>query len=79
MQLNFFSFFSIAVRVMSYVLSILSFLLSLLYLKWVSSLFRYSVLRELFDSFLIAGFYGDEAPPVPIPNTEVKLICVENT
>ena len=27
----------------------------------------------------IVGVYGDEDPPVPIPNTEVKLICVENT
>ena len=25
------------------------------------------------------GVEGDEDPPVPIPNTEVKLICVENT
>ena len=23
--------------------------------------------------------YGDEVPPVPFPNTEVKLICVEDT
>ena len=27
----------------------------------------------------VVGVYGDEVPPVPIPNTEVKLICVENT
>ena len=26
-----------------------------------------------------AGVNGDEVPPVPIPNTEVKLICVEDT
>ena len=26
-----------------------------------------------------AGAYGYEVPPVPIPNTEVKLIYVENT
>ena len=25
------------------------------------------------------GANGDEVPPVPIPNTEVKLISVENT
>ena len=25
------------------------------------------------------GVYGDEVPPVPIPNTEVKLIHVDNT
>ena len=27
----------------------------------------------------IVGANGDEDPPVPIPNTEVKLISVENT
>ena len=26
-----------------------------------------------------AGAYYDEVPPVPIPNTEVKLISAENT
>ena len=26
-----------------------------------------------------AGVYDDEVPPVPIPNTEVKLIGAENT
>ena len=26
-----------------------------------------------------AGVNGNEVPPVPIPNTEVKLIRVENT
>jgi len=25
------------------------------------------------------GIYDDEGPPVPIPNTEVKLIGAENT
>ena len=25
------------------------------------------------------GVYYDEVPPVPFPNTEVKLICAENT
>ena len=28
---------------------------------------------------LKVGVYCDEVPPVPIPNTEVKLIYVENT
>ena len=28
---------------------------------------------------LIVGADGGEGPPVPIPNTEVKLVCVENT
>ena len=28
---------------------------------------------------LIVGIYDDEGPPVPIPNTEVKLIGAENT
>ena len=27
----------------------------------------------------IVGIYYDEGPPVPIPNTEVKLIGAENT
>ena len=36
-----------------------------------------SILRILKD--LIVGAYGDEVTPVPIPNTEVKLIRVENT
>ena len=25
------------------------------------------------------GIFNDEGPPVPIPNTEVKLICAEDT
>ena len=25
------------------------------------------------------GADGDEGPPVPFPNTEVKLVCVDNT
>ena len=25
------------------------------------------------------GVYDDEGPPVPIPNTVVKLVCAENT
>ena len=29
--------------------------------------------------FSIVGVNGDEVTPVPIPNTEVKLISVENT
>ena len=28
---------------------------------------------------MIVGVTGDEDPPVPIPNTEVKLISVEDT
>ena len=27
----------------------------------------------------IVGVDCDEGPPVPIPNTEVKLICADNT
>ena len=27
----------------------------------------------------IVGVFIDEGPPVPIPNTEVKLICADNT
>ena len=33
----------------------------------------------LFNLKESAGVYGDEVPPVPFPNTEVKLICVEDT
>ena len=29
--------------------------------------------------FYIVGVDCDEGPPVPIPNTEVKLICAEDT
>ena len=29
--------------------------------------------------FYIVGVDCDEGPPVPIPNTVVKLICAENT
>ena len=29
--------------------------------------------------FILAGAYCDEVPPVPIPNTEVKLISAEDT
>ena len=32
-----------------------------------------------FGKSMIAGVDDDEDPPVPIPNTEVKLIRVENT
>ena len=28
---------------------------------------------------ILVGVYCDEGPPVPIPNTEVKLICAEDT
>ena len=27
----------------------------------------------------LVGIFNDEGPPVPIPNTEVKLICAEDT
>ena len=27
----------------------------------------------------VVGVYGDEVPPVPIPNTEVKLTSADNT
>ena len=29
--------------------------------------------------YLIVGAFNDEGPPVPIPNTEVKLISAEDT
>ena len=30
-------------------------------------------------SISLVGVYGDEVTPVPFPNTEVKLICDEDT
>ena len=38
--------------------------------------FRYSILRE---PVLLVGVDSGEGPPVPIPNTVVKLTGVENT
>ena len=32
-----------------------------------------------FDMFIIAGGHSGEAIPVPIPNTEVKLSCADDT
>ena len=43
---------------------------------YVLFLVRYSILREY---PLKVGVDCDEVPPVPIPNTVVKLIYVENT
>ena len=43
---------------------------------YVLFLVRYSILREY---PLKVGDDCDEVPPVPIPNTVVKLIYVENT
>ena len=41
--------------------------------------FSCSVLRETFSEKKIVGVYDDEGPPVPIPNTEVKLVRADNT
>ena len=35
--------------------------------------------RKLMDIFRTAGVDDGEAPPVPIPNTEVKLTCAEDS
>ena len=35
--------------------------------------------RLLETEFLTVGVNGGEGPPVPIPNTVVKLTCAENT
>ena len=42
---------------------------------------RCSVLKvlEIFYKNKIGGVDGGEDPPVPIPNTEVKLTSVDNT
>ena len=36
-------------------------------------------LKNTVNSINIVGIDCDEGPPVPIPNTEVKLICADNT
>ena len=40
---------------------------------------EFKTLTFLFNLKKSAGVNGDEVPPVPLPNTEVKLICVEDT
>ena len=35
--------------------------------------------KNTVKTVLIVGVDCDEGPPVPIPNTEVKLICADNT
>ena len=37
------------------------------------------VVKIIIIQFQIVGVNGKEVPPVPIPNTEVKLFHVENT
>ena len=39
------------------------------------SAFRFLLIHSLFQT----GVYGKEVPPVPIPNTEVKLARADNT
>ena len=36
-------------------------------------------LNNTANGVYIVGVDCDEGPPVPIPNTEVKLICADNT
>ena len=36
-------------------------------------------LKDVSNTHIIVGVDCDEGPPVPIPNTEVKLICADNT
>ena len=38
----------------------------------------YDIIHNVVKSNTV-GVDCDEGPPVPIPNTEVKLICAENT
>ena len=48
------------------------------YLSFASSFFYlYSVLNEHIAH--IVGVFNAKGPPVPIPNTEVKLCSAENT
>ena len=44
------------------------------------SLFNFESVHKIFsfENFICGADY-DEVPPVPIPNTEVKLVCAENT
>ena len=35
--------------------------------------------KALDEEFRAVGVFSDEGPPVPIPNTAVKLISAENT
>ena len=46
-----------------------------------SKAFPYMVLLRVlhFIQFQAVGVDGGEDPPVPIPNTEVKLSCAEST
>ena len=37
------------------------------------------IVRKLAAAIYIVGVFIDEGPPVPIPNTEVKLTCADNT
>ena len=39
----------------------------------------YLVLKMSIFLNIQVGVYGVEVPPVPIPNTEVKLSCVDNS
>ena len=41
--------------------------------------FRLALRFILFKILKIVGAYGNEVTPVPIPNTEVKLIHVDDT
>ncbi len=45
--------------------------------RFCQIVFRYSILRVLSQGTV--GVDGGEGPPVPIPNTVVKLTCVNNT
>ena len=49
--------------------------LFLLILWFMRSAFRFLLTTSLFQT----GVYGIEVPPVPIPNTEVKLYCAYDT
>ena len=44
----------------------------------VVGILRCSILKVRLPLHTVGAYY-DEVPPVPIPNTEVKLISVENT
>ena len=50
-----------------------------MYFKHAGSFLAFSFLFSFQGVFPKVGVFNDEGPPVPIPNTEVKLISAEDT
>ena len=45
----------------------------------VTMIFQVAKQKTLDEKFKAVGVFSDEGPPVPIPNTAVKLISADNT